>query len=448
MRPLARRPALMSRTNALLTFPMQSCVPRPSRGRRAHGTIGMNVAIRIAPARNQGEPDCASRAGQIARIEILDDLSAAEPIWRRLEREDALATPYQSFDFLAAWQRQVGTRMGVTPFVVVGFDAGGKPAFLWPLGRMRKGPLNVVSFLGGKHANFNFALWRRDSLKSFTADDIRAVVAQIAAEGHQADVFSLLSQPRSWEGIVNPFALLPHQPSPSDGLRLGLDAPGEDVIKKLLSPAMRGRLRTKERRLQRLPGYRYLQATTAADVDRLLGAFFTLKAAHMAAQALPNIFAEPGHEAFLRQACHHGLAAGNPLIEIHALECDGELLALFAGISDKRRFSGMFNTYTLSDNARQSPGLVLLIHIITTLAERGLQYFDLGVGEAKYKTFFCKEPEPLFDSFLPLTPLGHVAAISGRLGYRLKRHIKHSRALWGLVGIFRQGLRARTTSGA
>ncbi len=389
-----------------------------------------------------------SGTGRIARVEILDDLSLAEPIWRRLEREDALTTPYQSFDLLAAWQRQVGAPMGVTPFVVVGFDAGGKPAFLWPLGRMRKGPLNVVSFLGGKHANFNFALWRRDVVKNITADDIGAVIAQIAAGGYQADVFSLLRQPLSWEGIVNPFAFLPHQPSPSESLRLGLDASGAALIKRVLSPAMRARLRTKERRLQRLPGYRYQQATTAAEADRLLDAFFALKAVHMTARALPNIFAEPRHEAFLREACHQGLAAGKPLIEIHALECDGELLALFAGINNGRRFSAMFNTYTQSDHARQSPGLVLLVHIIANLADRGMQSFDLGVGEARYKTFFCKEPEPLFDSFLPLTPLGRLAAISGRFGYRVKRHIKRSRTLWGLVQRFRQGLPARRAKGA
>jgi CelD/BcsL family acetyltransferase involved in cellulose biosynthesis len=409
----------------------------------------MNVALRLEPAPDLGrQSQGAIRTGRFSHIEIIDDLSLAEPIWRRLEREDALATPYQSFNLLSGWQRHVGQKNGVTPFIVVGIDAGGKPAFLWPLGRLRKGPLNVASFLGGKHSNFNLGLWRRDLVKSFNADDIRAVMAQIAAARYEVDVFNLQSQPLSWEGIVNPLTLLPHQPSPSDGVRLKLSAPGETLIKTVLSPAMRGRLRTKERRLQRLKGYRYIQATTPAEIDRLLDAFFSLKAAHMAAQALPNIFAEPGNEAFLREACHHGLSTGHPLIELHALEGDGEMLALFAGINDGRRFSGMFNTYTMSDNARQSPGLVLLIHVITNLADRGMQSFDLGVGEARYKSFFCKEPEPLFDSFLPLTPLGRIAAISGRIGYRMKRHIKHSRALWNLVGRFRHGLRGQDTQQA
>lgn len=401
--------------------------------------VGMNTAIRAAPAHQQD----GMSAGKFASVQILEDLSAAKPVWRRLEQANALATPYQSFDLLSAWQRHAGALEGVTPFIVIGFGADGQPTFLWPLGRSKQGPLGTLSFLGGKHVNFNFGLWRRDIVSQLTADDLYAVLDRIGEHGG-VDMCTFLRQPVSWEGIANPLALLSHQSSPSHAVRLPLSAQGEDLIKTVLSPSMRGRLRTKERRLQRLPGYRYLHATTAADVDRLLEAFFPLKAKHMAAQALPNIFAEPGNDAFLREACHRKLSGDKPLIDIHALEGGGELLALFAGISDGRRFSGMFNTYTLSDNARQSPGLILLTHIVENLADRGFECFDLGVGEAHYKTFFCKEPEPLFDSFLPLTPLGRLAAIAAREGSRLKRHIKQSGALWNLVQTLRQGWRGRT----
>jgi CelD/BcsL family acetyltransferase involved in cellulose biosynthesis len=402
----------------------------------------MNVAIRIEADREDGGPDSLSGAGRIARTETFNDLNSVEPIWRWLESHDAVKTPYQTFDLLASWQKHIGASIGVTPFVAIGFDFAGKPAFLWPFGRTRSGPIKVLSFLGGKHANFNFALWRRDIVQSITADDIRALLARITA-GHKADILSLLNQPRSWQGFANPFALLPHQDSPSGSLRLTITERGEEQIGKTLSPAMRGRLRTKERKLQKLSDYRYHRATTAPEVDRLLDAFFPLKSAHMKAQALPNIFADPCHEAFLREACHHGLADGKPLIEIHALEGAGELLALFAAINDGRRSSGMFNTYTMSDNAKQSPGLVLLVDLISDLADRGVGSFDLGVGEASYKTFFCKEPEPLFDNFVPLTPLGKLAALTASAGGRVKRQIKQSTLLWSVVQTLRQRFAAK-----
>jgi CelD/BcsL family acetyltransferase involved in cellulose biosynthesis len=402
----------------------------------------MNLAIRIDTAHHQGEPDIMSGAKSIARVEIFNDMAMAEPAWRQLERDDTVKTPYQSFDLLASWQSHLGSQIGVTPFIVAGYDTADRPAFLLPLGTTRTGPVTIASFLGGKHVNFNLGLWRRDILQNFTADDIRALISRIAAS-HQIDILSLLNQPRSWEGITNPLALLPHQDSPSGSLRLTIDQKGEELIKQLLSPSVRSRLGGKRRKLQRLRGYQYVRATTPSDVKRLLDAFFPLKSAHMKIQALPDIFADPAHEAFLRDACTIGLAAGKPLIEIHALEGDGELLAFFAAINDGNRCSGMFNTYTMSDHSKQSPGVMLLIDLISDLADRDVRVFDLGVGEAKYKTAFCKEPEPLFDSYLPLTALGKLAAFTASASGRVKRQIKQSSFLWTMFQTLRQGLGAK-----
>ncbi len=382
------------------------------------------------------------RAGTVVKVEVFEDMPAAEPFWRRLEDGRALTTPYQRFDLLAAWQHHVGTRTGVTPFIVTGFDAAGEPVFVWPFGRQDMGPLGVVKFLGSKHSNFNVGLWRRDVVAAIGASDVRDIFDHVAAGGRRADLAALFSQPLSWDGIANPFLLLPHQPAVDISARLHLDPPSSNVIEKVLSSSMRSRLRTKERKLQKLAGYRYIQAATAADIDRLLDAFFALKATHMAAQGLTNVFAEPGVAEFLREACHRRLADGRPLIEIHALEGGGEVLALFGTIVDGYRFSSMFNTYTLGDNGRQSPGLILLAHMITECAARELRSFDIGVGRARYKSFFCKEPEPLFDVFHPLSTRGRLAAHAFGAAFATKRVIKSQPALWATVQALRR-FRAR-----
>ena len=41
-----------------------------------------------------------------------------------------------------------------------------------------------------------------------------------------------------------------------------------------------------------------------------------------------------------------------------------EVIAIFAGVADGHRFSMMFNTYTMSESARYSPGLILMRDII------------------------------------------------------------------------------------
>jgi CelD/BcsL family acetyltransferase involved in cellulose biosynthesis len=297
------------------------------------------------------------------------------------------------------------------------------------------GPLRVAGFLGSKHASFNIGVWRRDVVATLGADDLRDLMPRIAAGGASVDLLALYSQPLSWAGLANPFALLPRQLSADDGSCLNLQ-PSAGI--EAVSPAMRSRLRIKERKLKKLPGYRYLQATSAADIDRLLDAFFALKAVHMRSQGLTNAFAQPGVAEFVRQASHTRLADGRPLIELHALEGDGQVLALYGAVVDPYRFSAMFNTYTLSAHSRHSPGLILLQHMIAACAQRGARSFDIGVGRAHYKSFFCKEPEPLFDTFLPLTPRGRVAAPAFRATFAAKRMIKSKPALWAAVQFVRR----------
>jgi CelD/BcsL family acetyltransferase involved in cellulose biosynthesis len=405
----------------------------------------MNVAVRHPSAPSEGDAAPLPCAAEVASIRIFEHLAAAEPFWRRIEAGHPLASAYQRFDFLAAWQRHVGTQSGVTPFIVVGCDPGGEPAFLWPFGRTRVGPIEVAQFLGSKHANFNLGLWRRDLAEAITARGLREILDRVARSEPRADLLALYSQPFGWNGIANPFALLSHQSSVDHSMRLAIDRPGEATIKKVLSSATRSRLRGKQRKLEALPGFRYFRADTPADIDRLLDTFLAAKSIHMAQQGLTNVFAVPGVAEFMRSACHCRLPDGRHVIDIHALEADGEMLAMFAVAADEYRCSSMFNTYTLGEHSRHSPGLILLRHMVVDSADRGLRAFDLGVGKADYKSIFCDEVEPLFDSFIGLTAIGKLAVPALSAATSAKRLIKEKPSLWAAVQTLRR-LRARRQS--
>jgi CelD/BcsL family acetyltransferase involved in cellulose biosynthesis len=377
-------------------------------------------------------------ADGIARVHVFKDFAAAEFYWRWLEREHAAATPYQQYDLLELWQRNVGERTGFIPFIVVGCDTAGQPLFLWPFAQVKEGPVRTLQFLGAKHVNFNFGLWRPDIAATITAADIRDVFRRVSDNGQGADLILLRNQPRVWNGVVNPFALLPHQQSPNNGRRMDLRAPGAELIKQHLSGAARRKLRSKQRKLMELPDYRYFKASSPAEVDKLLNEFFQLKSVHLRALGLRNVFEQPGVESFVREACHQGLTEGRPVIELHAIEGDGHMLAIFAGTGGGGRFTTMFNTYTQSQHARQSPGVVLLQQIISDLADRGFDSFDLGIGEAEYKTLFCKQTEYLIYTILPLTSLGRLAAFVFSKASLSKRAVKQNPALWSGVQTFRR----------
>jgi CelD/BcsL family acetyltransferase involved in cellulose biosynthesis len=379
-----------------------------------------------------------SKASRIVSVDIVGDLAQAETIWRRLEEQQHFSTPYQRFDFLSPWQRLVGERENLRPFIVIAYDIERRPLLLLPLALGQEHGIRVARFMGGKHATFNMALWDRDFAADATRVDLDALVSAIRARS-EADVLAFSQQPQSWRDLRNPMALLPNQVSANDCPLMTIVPGGPPTAQ--ISNSFRRRLKGKERKLKTLPGYRYRVAATETEIERILDAFFRIKPLRMAEQKLPNVFADPGVEDFIRSVCLMPLAGGGHVIDFHALECDDEIIAIFAGVADGHRFSMMFNTYTISENSRYSPGLILVRNIVDHYAERGYRALDLGVGSDSYKKLFCKSSEAIFDSFIPLSPRGTIAATAMSGVNRAKYLVKHTPALFHVVQKLRSALR-------
>ena len=152
-------------------------------------TMAAAIESRTADAAAQSKP------GRIAGVEILHDLGEAEAVWRGLEAQRYGSTPYQHFDFLSRWQREVGERENLRPFIVIGHDAERRPLLLLPLALGRNHGVRVARFMGGRHTTFNMALWDRDFAAAATAADLAALLAAIRQRSG-VDVLALTQQPR------------------------------------------------------------------------------------------------------------------------------------------------------------------------------------------------------------------------------------------------------------
>ena len=375
----------------------------------------------------------------LARLEIFEDMAAAEPHWRALE--SGLSTPYQRYDFLKLWQHHVGSAAGVTPFVVVGLNAAGAPLFLWPFGRHFLGRLRVAEFLGGKHANFNMGLWRSDVAAHIDAADLRDALALLAGE---ADLLCLSNQPLTWGGATNPFALLPHQRAANSGFSGALIPDFEALLRARTNAAARKKMRKKEHALAAMGAIRFERAGDLGEVRRVLDVFFKQKSARMRALGISDVFAAAGVRRFIEAAATTPPTADEPLIELYALSVDDIVVATMGGIVGGNRFCAMFNSITHGRYAIESPGEQLIVNLVRRCCERGLATFDLGIGDARYKSLFCGDIEPLFDSFLPLSAEGRLLGYGCRLAATVKRAVKQRPMLWSVVRAGRR-LRARFT---
>ena len=389
------------------------------------------VALRAFPEETRAAPiDC-----HVDEVAVFDNFAAAEAPWRALEAASStLATPYQGYDFLNHWQAHLGAAAGVRPAIVVGFNQSGRPLFLWPMGLRRLAGLRVLEFLGGKHANFNMGLWQRDVAASIDVPELRFITKRLA---EHADLMVLSAQPLTWGGTTNPMTQLPHQRSPNHGFSGALIPDFEALFRARTNSGTRKKMRKKERGLAAMGEVRFERATSVRQVHRVLDAFFKQKSARMRQLGLPDVFSAPGVRRFIEAAAEP--KDGRPAaIELYALSVDDIVVATVGGIAAGRRFCAMFNSIQHGRYAAESPGEQLIVQLVRACCERGLDTFDLGVGQSRYKHLFCEDAEPLFDSYLPLSGVGQLPALAYSTAAAGKRAMKQHPTLWSAVRAVRR----------
>lgn len=379
----------------------------------------------------------ATSCAAVARIEIFDDIRAAEPRWRELARAAPYATPYQQFAWVSHWFAEAGRRQSFKPLIVVALDRDDVASVILPFMTAGCAGGRIARFCGGSHSNLNMPVWRADAAAELTAARLTAVLADVAA-ARRIDLFALQGQPAQWRGVTNPFAALPRQPSPDDVYNGSLD-PADPQFK----PRLPGSMRKKERKLMKLDGYRLGVPRTAEAVERALDAFCRQKAARFARQGIANVFDAPGVVEFIRAACLDGLAEARPVIELHTLEGAGEVIAVIGGVWDQDRYSVMFNSITDGDLSRLSPGIILMAEVVADCARRRIPSFDLGAGQAAYKEYFCTGAEQRFDCFVAFSARGRLMGQLYRTLQAIRRRLKTSTTTMALL----QTIRRWTTSG-
>jgi len=287
-------------------------------------------------------------------------------------------------------------------------------------------------------ANYQMGLFREP--ERWAPEDARALVSEVLARA-KLDALLLSNQPRQWRGDANPLATLGGRDSPSFAYSTRFIGDFEAWTLAHFSAASRKKRRAKTRRLAALGAPAHRRADTPAERRAALDAFFAQKQARMKMRGLPNEFDAPANVALVER-----LAALDPSVfELHVLKLGERCAAVFGGLYAHQRLSGLIFSHDVADDvAPMSPGEGLIVEIVRDGFARGRAEFDLGVGEARYKSECCETPEPLFDSAFAATLSGRLAAHAFLAARALKRKIKHAPKLFDWArAVERWGVRLR-----
>jgi CelD/BcsL family acetyltransferase involved in cellulose biosynthesis len=361
-------------------------------------------------------------------IEVFSDLEQGSRLWAELAG-DALASPYQAFDWESAWWRHVAEPAGES-LKLVSLRRDGSLIALLPLSSRREMGVCVARFLGGTHFNLQLPIWQ-GALCSVLGDlPVEQLLRRIGAV-IQADVVELSHQPRTWQGRPNPFVSADAEECVSPTFALPLSNDFDTLSRAQRSAKSLQQIRRKRKLLQKACGeVAFRCALDAASRERAIEAVIRQRNARRDLSGIPSFFDMPGGEAFIRDVAGRlsDEDGFHPPLRIDYLEVGGEIAATYFGAVRSGVYSCFLNSFEPKFE-HYSPGEIILHDLVEVLCAGNMTLLDLGVGVEQYKKSWC-DPVPLFAVTVALTARGHVHSSLKRLRQQGKRIIKRNETLW------------------
>jgi CelD/BcsL family acetyltransferase involved in cellulose biosynthesis len=404
------------------------------------------LELPIAPA--PGLVGRAARTGLL--LSVHSDLAAIEPEWRAFERT-AAATAFQSFDWLAKWQRHIGSRQGTRPAVVLGRNGAGDLLFIFPLALERRRLVRRLCWLGGDLCDYHAPLLG-DGLRAHLAaegfaplwHDVLALLR--SSPRFRFDLVDLQQMPETVGGEVNPFGDLNVTLHPSGAHIARLTGDWEKFYASKRSSANRKVERKKIKQMAERGEIAFADAHDGIDAVHVMDVLMAQKGRALARMGVENFLLRTGHrDFFLDLATDAALA---DFVHVGRMTVGPTIAATSFGLIHRDCYCLMLSSYDDGELAKFGPGRAHLHELIRRAIGRGLAYFDFTVGDESYKREWSDVELRLYDHTAAATMRGLPAA-AALAGYRrAKRFIKQTPALWlafskarGVVGAYLSGRR-------
>ncbi len=366
------------------------------------------------------------------RLAVYEDLSAIERDWRGFEPH-ADCTVFQSFDWLANWQRHIGVRNGVRPAIVVGRDGAGAILFLLPLSVRSAGFARELAWLGSELCDYNTPLLAPAFSERF--DRARF----LSLWGHITQC--LQSNPRlryDFTSLTKMPEMVGAQPNPMLGLRVTINPSGaylthlagdwETFYAAKRSSATRRRDRSKRKKLGEFGEVKLINPDSDSETLRTLDTLMEQKARSFARMGVGNLFGKPGYAELYRALATD--PATRHLVHVSRLDVGATAAAINLALTYRDCYYHLLASYDDGEVSRFGPGAAHLHDLLQQALDRGFHVFDFTIGDERYKRDWCDTELKLYDHIAAATWRGALVAMPMLAAQRLKRWIKQTPVLW------------------
>jgi CelD/BcsL family acetyltransferase involved in cellulose biosynthesis len=411
------------------------------------------LARRDSVAPMQRAETAATRlSGPLKQLFVSHDIFELEVEWRRFE-QTADCTVFQSFDWLATWQKHVGACTGTTPAIVVGRDAANEILFILPLATRRAGLLTHLTFLGRDLCDYNAPLLAPGAAAALGPEfariwnDIRATLQ--ADPRHRHDVIRLDKMPEMVGSQRNPLMQLAVTLHPSGAYLTALGREWEAFYTEKRSSSTRRRDRTKRKKLAESGEISLVTPEHPHEVAETLSVLVDQKQRAFARMGVANMFDRKGYRGFFLELTTG--ASARKIAHVSRLQVGDVYAATNLGLMFRGGYYHVLASYDEGPLSRFGPGAAHLHDLMRYALEHGCTFFDFTIGDEPYKRDWCDTELKLYDCVEAATWRGWISATAASSGQRLKRMIKQSTWLWPAAMRFREtvaAVKARLRPGA
>ena len=385
------------------------------------------------PAADRAQARSLAALGNI-RIAVYENLSAIERDWRAFEPH-ADCTVFQSFDWLATWQRHIGARNGVLPAIVVARDGEGTILFLLPLAVRPAGFARELTWLGSELCDYNAPLLAATFSTRIDAKRFMALWENIARclqdnPRLHYDSIILTKMPETVGAQQNPMRHLGGTINASGAYLTHLTGDWETFYTAKRSSATRRHDRSKRRRLAEFGEVKFVNPAGDSETLRTLDALMAQKARWFARMGVANLFAKPGYAEFYRALATD--PATRHLVHVSRLDVGATAAAVNLGLTYRDCYYHMLASYDDGEVSRFGPGAAHLLDLLHLAIDREFRIFDFTIGDERYKRDWCDTELKLYDYIAPATWRGAFVAMPMLAAQQLKRRIKQTPVVWNL----------------
>ena len=362
------------------------------------------------------------RPGPHYRVDLSADVEGFLARCARLG--DADTSPFLAGPWLRAWYAALGSEAGRRPLLVgVRSAANGADLMLLPLVSQRRGVLSTVGFADASVIDYQLPVlapdWAEGGPPVQCARRMWAALRR-ALRGHDVVRFEKMLAHGLAESVQvpNPLALaLPTRGCEMYGNQMRIVG-DFDAWRHTLDKRTRKELERCWRVFTRSPAARFERLTDPAQAVTVFEAMEQQQALRMRDASVRYVLDDAPYRRFYRTALLAGLADGS--VVLTCLRDGAHLVAAQFGVANRSRYVALRLSTGGDAWSNCSPGRLLLERTAHHLHERGITWFDFGIGEYAHKAVFNVSRIPLFDTVQALSWRGLPALWAWRLGNGLK----------------------------